>query len=902
MQKKRNSKSRSSSSIRSPKSKSAKTTRKKAVKVEEKAHGILFNSSHDAIYMIQDNKLVQVNPAWEKLLGYSLEEVTQPSFDFLSIIHPDYRSVVIKRLENFSKGIPNPEKYFIKALRKDGTSVDLEVFSTNVVWDNKPSVIGIYRDITFELVSEIALKESEEKYRKLFEDSPFGIAYVDSKGRYINANEAYLRILSISPDELPKQSLLNTIHPEDVNEIKRILSELISGLINQKQVQNRHYLTNRTIIWTQTTFSASKTSDGKFDNIVVILSDITEQKKAEQNLSDQERYFRKLIENSHDMIFNLSKEGIIRFCSASVKKVLGFEPDYLTGKKIFDLVNPPDKQHVISSLKEILLIPGLSKSFTVKFNNNSGDWRFLECAAYNLINDPLVEGIIINTRDVTGRKKAEDALIESEERFRQLAENISGVSYAVDALQSTISYISPVYSRLFGIEIHTNISFHDNWILNIYPADRDFVSEHIKNLNKLHSYDIEYRFIRADFRIRWVRDRIYPVFNDKGIIYRYTGIIEDITEDKAREEQIRQLSYAVHQSPAIVMITDPTGKIQYVNPKFTQITGYEPEEVIGKNPNILKSGFTSKEEYNVLWKTLKSGGEWYGEFYNKKKNGDYYWESAMISPLKDRNGDLTHFVAIKEDITIRKYQEEQLLAAKEKAEKSDRLKSEFLAQMSHEIRTPLNNIMTYTSLLKEEVEDKLPQGLESVFRVIDSSSRRLLNTIDLILNLSKIQTGNYDTKYEVIDLGEDILSNMILEFYSSASAKGLTIDYKDEADHRMIEGDNYSVSQIFVNLISNAIKYSHKGKITLRIYNEDNFILADVSDEGIGISEEFLPNLFEPFTQEDSSTTRGYEGTGLGLTLVKKYAEINNAEISVRSVKGEGTTFTVKFNPAQTGS
>ncbi len=897
MQKKKKNKSSIDPSA-SPKKSNLAASKKKTAKIERNAFSILFNSFQDAVFIIQNSRIVQVNSAWKKLLGYNRSEVTKKSFDLLSIIHLDYKSLVSKSLENLAKDIPNQKNYFIKALKKDGSLIELEVFFTLIIWNNKPSFLGICRNVSQSTRSATELAENEEKYRKLFEDSPFGIAYLDNKGNYINANDAYLKILSLNSADLSKQGFLDTVHPEDLNQINKLLSELISGVSDHKQLQHKHYLKNRTIIWTQTTFSATKTSDGKFNNIVVMLSDITDQKKAEQNLSDQERYFRKLIENSHDMIFILSTEGNIKFCSESVRKVLGYEIDSLTGTKIYDLIAEPDKHILISSIREIRLIPDLNKSFTIKLNNSNGELRFLECVAYNLINDPLVEGIIINSRDITARRKAEYALMESEERFRQLAENISGVFYAVDALQFTLSYISPVYARLFGTEINPAFSFHDNWVLNVYPADRDFVSGYIKNLNKLQTYDIEYRFIRADFKIRWVRDRIYPVFNDKEIIYRYTGILEDITEDKLREEQIRKLSYAVHQSPAIVIITDPSGKIEYVNPKFTQITGYQSEEVIGKTPNILRSGFTSLGDYDILWKTIKSGGEWFGEFYNRKKNGECYWESAMISPLKDRNGDITHFVAIKEDITSRKIQEEQLMAAKEKAEKSDRLKSEFLAQMSHEIRTPLNNILTYTSLLKEEVEDKLPHELESVFRVIDSSSKRLLNTIDLILNLSKIQTGNYETRFELIDLGEDILSNMILEFYSSASAKGLTLEYKDEATDRMIEGDNYSVGQIFVNLISNAIKYSPNGKISLKIYNNDNFIFAEVSDEGIGISKEFLPHLFEPFTQEDSSSTRGFEGTGLGLTLVKKYAEINNAELSVESQKGKGTTFTVKFKLA----
>ena len=240
-----------------------------------------------------------------------------------------------------------------------------------------------------------------------------------------------------------------------------------------------------------------------------------------------------------------------------------------------------------------------------------------------------------------------------------------------------------------------------------------------------------------------------------------------------------------------------------------------------------------------------------------------------------------------------------MIIAKEEAEKSDRLKSEFLAQMSHEIRTPLNNILTYASLLKEELETKLPPELEPSFRVINSSALRLLRTIDLILNLSKIQTGNFDTYFEIIDLDRDILYEIILEFYTRANEKNIKLNYEVITDYKKIFGDNYSIGQIFVNLIDNAIKYTNKGEIKIVLYNNnENEVCIDVMDSGMGISEEFLPVLFDPFTQEDNSDRRNYEGTGLGLALVKKYVEINNAKIEVKSRKDKGTTFTIIFKPA----
>ena len=251
------------------------------------------------------------------------------------------------------------------------------------------------------------------------------------------------------------------------------------------------------------------------------------------------------------------------------------------------------------------------------------------------------------------------------------------------------------------------------------------------------------------------------------------GIYRDITERKKAEEQIIKLSCAVQQSPASIIIMDSNGFIEYVNTKFTQVTGYTSEEVIGKRPSLLAAKILSEEKRKIIKETISSGKEWKGEFEHKRRDGNTYWETATISPINIDNGKASHYLIILQDITERKKQEEQLIKAKEEAEKSDRLKTEFLAQMSHEIRTPLNNILTYTSILKEEFEDKLPSGLESAFTVINSSSQRLIRTIELILNLSRIQTGNFDTHFKEFDINKDLLEDLTIEFYSRAKIKNI---------------------------------------------------------------------------------------------------------------------------------
>ncbi|MEE8574918.1 MAG: ATP-binding protein [Thermodesulfobacteriota bacterium] len=366
---------------------------------------------------------------------------------------------------------------------------------------------------------------------------------------------------------------------------------------------------------------------------------------------------------------------------------------------------------------------------------------------------------------------------------------------------------------------------------------------------------------------------------------------------KKGEEEIRKLSLAVEQSPAAVIITDTEGIIEYVNPKFTEVTGYFSKEAIGQKPNIVKSGKMQDSVYKELWETIKEGKEWRGEMTNKKKDGTFFEESLVITPMRDEGGIVTHYLGIKEDITeenlMKKEQELMMREAErmmreqvdlvDKLEHSNQELKDFAYIVSHDLKAPLRAIGSLSDWIATDYADKFDEDGREQMELLRSRVRRMHGLIEGVLTYSKV--GREAETITEVDLAKTVED--AIDFVGVPDRIKVTV----EGEFPILACDEIRIEQVFQNLLSNAIKYMDKdeGFITVSCVDQGLDWQFNVKDNGPGIEEQYFKKIFQIF--QTLSPRDEVEGTGIGLSVIKKIVEMYGGTIWVKSTPGEGSTF-----------
>lgn len=732
---------------------------------------------------------------------------------------------------------------------------------------------------------ESALQESNSTNKSIIESLPDRMLHITKDGILINFNNSdcgFCSEINLKAGEHIREML-----PE---EGVKLLEEGISQLNGQKTLIKELCITRNNIDFSYE-FRFTKSTN---DTIIVLARNITLLKQREKDLRRSEEKFRSYVENASDVILSASLQGKTLYVSPNIQHMLGYTQEEFINRDLKHYVHPDDLSLFINLVDAFQTKSIIPENMEYRMLHKNGEWRWVQVTS-SLNCDLEGKTSCINIlRDFTKDKLAQEKL-----QMLSLVADKSTNTVMITDKNHQISWVNDAFTKLTGYSFDEAVGNNPkNLLLGPETSPHD-LDEVLNGLNTGEPFRSEILQYRKNGERYWIELYITPIYDEHGSINSYITVMNDITERRQREKQIQLLSKGIENSPAVVVVTNSEGMIEYVNQRFSEVTGYEKEEAIGNTPRVLKSGFHKIEFYEKLWKTIKSGQNWKGELYNRKKDGTYYWESATISPIVDVDNKITHFVAIKEDITQSKKLYQEMLEAIEKTEKATRAKSVFLATMSHEIRTPMNGVIGMTSLLaKTPLTD---EQLDYV-NTIRNSGETLLTIINDILDFSKIESGKMVLENSPFDMRQCV-EDVVDLFWVKAVQKNIALKYSVTPNLKCrVVGDVTRLRQILVNLIGNAMKFTEKGSVEVDVVlhninheTQTTRIGIYIKDTGIGIPKNKIDSLFNSFTQVDSSITRRFGGTGLGLAITKQLVDLMGGTIKIDSVENEGSTFSIEF-------
>ena len=501
--------------------------------------------------------------------------------------------------------------------------------------------------------------------------------------------------------------------------------------------------------------------------------------------------------------------------------------------------------------------------------------------------------------DISHTKALESALRESEERHRLILASARLGTADWNIASGQVDF-NERWAELRGYQLNEIEHHIDSWKAGIHPDDVTTVEtrlqEHLAGRSQF--FQAEYRTYTKSCKWVWILNcSAVTERDDAGVPLRMAGTEMDITDRKQAEikqarstKELTDFKAALDQH-AIVVTTDAHGAITYANDKFCEISKYAREELIGNDHRIINSGYHPRAFFDELWQTVSSGRVWKGEIKNSAKDGSFYWVRSTIVPIVDVRGKPVQYIAIRADITDRKQAEQDMIAARDEANRANAAKSQFLSNMSHELRTPMNSILGFGQLLK--YSDALSGEHKDFVHEILKAGDHLLKLINDVLDLAKVESGHIELSLEPVEVCSVV--NECLSLVSTLADKRNIHMSHGGLEGMTVRADRTRLRQVLLNLLSNAIKYNREGgSVKLKVQQAENNLRILVTDTGLGISPENLKELFLPFNRLNAENS-GIEGTGIGLTISRRIVEMMGGAVGVTSEVGSGTTFWIEL-------
>lgn len=860
----------------------------------------------------KDYNISYANQHLVVMLGYSLDELIGHNVD--SFIAPEKVEFQKDQAKNRRKGI---DAVYETCFIKKNSERLWTLISARALIDEEGKFAGslaIINDITRYKWAEAKLAEQNNFLELLINHMPNLVFWKDKDLIIQGCNKKFADVVGISDPKMiigKKEIDFNRISSSNISS-DNLDAELLKSGEGIYGIEEKYYdnLKNEKII--STSKIPIKDDDNNILGILEICIDMTEQKNAEMALRKNEKLLSTLIDFLPDATLAIDKDKKIIIWNKAIEEMTGISAETMVGQgdyaytvpfygvarpQLMDLFWNPD--HNITSEYPWIKKEGdvlVSEALAYALYNGKGAYIWVKAAPL-WDSDGNFIGAIECLRDITETKNAEKTLSESEAKYRSIFENTGAASMIIEE-DTTISLANEEYVNLSGFS-KEEIENLRSWTEFIAPDD-------VERMKKYH-YDrrisetlaprrYEFKFIRRNGELRNMICNVAMIPGTKNSIASMIDITERTKAEEALLLSEARFRALFDNNPTMYFILDEHGFVIAVNNFGSSELGYSTEELIGKPVSFV----IYDEDKDLVWRRHKLALEHpmeisRTEFRKVRKDGSIFWVKEAARAVIGADGRRLFFVVC-EDINEQKEKDIELLKAKELAERSNKLKDGFLASISHEIRTPLTGILGMTNLIHDSFAEYVTKDEEKFFISIEKSSKRLMDSVDMIINFSRLQAGDIEIKPEEFSLSPVIYS--LVDIYKAAAEeKAFKLYFYSDVDDERVYADLSSVETSIGNILDNAVKYTNSGSVVITMYrNESGKLCIDIRDTGIGISEEYFMHLFEPYTQEVTGYSRPYEGLGLGLPIVKKLLDLNNVSISVNSKKGVGTLVSLCFN------
>jgi|GEM_PF-2254115 len=896
-----------------------------SLKKSHSRYQMVFENSHDPIVLINKDGLIKLcNNRFCGLIDKNNKTLkNKPFIRFLSRNTKKFDELLDKTLERITGEL---ETEIIKD-NKEKIPVKIS-FHPHIYADLEPHIELVIYDLSKNVELQKRAENIESKYKSIFDNATDGIALLNEKGEFISINPAGLKQIGYSEQEIQGRNYEILIE----NKFKGIVNKMIRGTALGESFDDKTVdIIRKDGTKSKLSISSSKLySENDEPTIMLIARDVTAQIEAFEAKEKSESEYRRILENLPDIYYRCNKDDIIEYINPASAKILGYTShNKLIGKSLIKTLcaNKNEAEEVLNRLRA----KGSITNSPILIKRKDGTSVYCEENA-QLIKDKnnnIIgrEGII---RDESRRKSAEKAYAESERQYIELTENLPiGIYRTTPDLEGKLIYYNKALIKMFGYD--TGEEMQKVSVKNYYQNPeqrRNFIDE----IDQKGFLKVESPMVTKDGKTIWISDSCHAVRDKNGKMIYIDGTIEDITarkklEHKLKESEKRYRLIAENVTDVIWTI-GPDLKYTYISPSIKTLRGFDPKELIGKHISTILTPDSYKIVEKELAKRIKEVKK--KKIKNRivnttmelelaRKDGTTTWVEINSVLFLDEKGNPEGMQGVTRDISKRKEAEEalaeqvklldekvrertrELAKTNEELVRADKVRSEFLANISHELRSPLTSILGYTEIMQSYDLDK--DETINYLEIITSQANQLLKLVNSLLDIAKLESAALNLVLTPTDINKIIhtVENHLRLKLKRAKLK-LIMNLSSEINKANL--DSHKIYQIIHNLVDNAIKFTPEN-MTIQIESRqtENEIQIRVIDEGIGIEQKHIKSIFDPFFQVDSSSTRSYEGAGLGLHLVKNLVELHHGRIWVESELNKGTTFTVCFpaNLKQTG-